>query len=107
MRQSRKDKTGFTRFLSVSVLFATKKHRFPKKLSTPAVFLPNHFFYRLLPLFFSLYPSFLEPLYNPLKRLFVKGLRLLPSLSIFSISFNRLSIAGSLSKSLSSLSPSR
>jgi len=27
------DKTDFTRFLSVSVLFATKKHHFPKKLS--------------------------------------------------------------------------
>jgi hypothetical protein len=44
-----KDKTDFTRFLSVSVLFATKKHRFPKKLSTIGIFAFNclifhHFF---------------------------------------------------------------
>jgi hypothetical protein len=59
-----KDKTDFTRFLSVLVLFATKKHRFQKKLSTPAVLLPNHLFTGFCLSFSLLFPSFLEPLYK-------------------------------------------
>jgi hypothetical protein len=64
LRLCRKDKTDFTRFLSVSVLFATKKHSFSKKLSTPAVLLPNRLFTGFCLSFSLLSPSFLEPLYK-------------------------------------------